>query len=274
MELPISDNGSTLFATPALTMEPGIPQTTLVASSWAISNWYTRGPLLYCVKKVISSPLKGGVRALPIWDDIFAIGEILSVFPPDGAISGTTGDSTIEILFGSESTLPQTDSIIFEQLFRVTKVHAPLQREETIEKQPRILVVEDEFISSKVAVRMLEKFGRCEYVADASEALVAFTVALEEGNRFDLVFLDIDLPDMDGQKLLRLLKKIEGGRHIKCSDSSKAIMLTGANDSKSILTSFKDGCEAYLVKPLDKAKLVETLSKLGFVQKDPPPPTP
>ena len=49
-------------------------------------------------------------------------------------------------------------------------------------------------------------------------------------------------------------------------DGVKVIMTTALGDSKNIMGSFSEGCEAYIVKPIRKQKLIEEMAKLGLAQ--------
>ena len=41
-------------------------------------------------------------------------------------------------------------------------------------------------------------------------------------------------------------------------------MITSMRDSDNILDAFREGCEAYIVKPVDRSKLFEEMDKLGL----------
>ena len=47
---------------------------------------------------------------------------------------------------------------------------------------------------------------------------------------------------------------------------SKIIMVTALDEFKEVSQSFRDQCDAYIVKPISKGKLVEELSKLGLFE--------
>jgi PAS domain S-box-containing protein len=69
----------------------------------------------------------------------------------------------------------------------------------------RVLVVEDNVINQKVAVRMLEKFGCCvDLAANGQEA-----VELTERLPYDLVFMDCEMPEMDGFEATRIIRRRE-----------------------------------------------------------------
>ncbi|MBA4369796.1 MAG: response regulator [Desulfobacterium sp.] len=129
----------------------------------------------------------------------------------------------------------------------------------------KILVVEDDFTSRKVMCGMLSPYGDCDVAVNGKEAVQAFSEALDQGKQYDLISLDIMMPEMDGQDALKAIRRIEQERDIIGSDSVKIIMTTALSDSKNLMQAFQEQCEAYIIKPVRKEKLLEQLHLLGLV---------
>ncbi len=129
----------------------------------------------------------------------------------------------------------------------------------------KILVVEDDFTSRKVICGMLQHYGNCDVAVNGKEAVMAFSEALDQGKKYDLICLDIMMPEMDGQDALKEIRRIERERNITGSDSVKIIMTTALSDSKNLMKAFQEQCEAYIVKPIRKEKLLEQLHLLELV---------
>ena len=130
----------------------------------------------------------------------------------------------------------------------------------------RILIVEDEPISRQVLAKMLKEFGECDWADNGESALDSFRKGLQEGRPYELICLDIMIPTLDGQAVLEAIRKEEAERGISGLAGVKIIMTTALGDAKNVLTSFKAGCEAYLTKPIEKRKLLETIHKLGLAE--------
>ncbi|MEI6388436.1 MAG: response regulator, partial [Spirochaetota bacterium] len=77
-------------------------------------------------------------------------------------------------------------------------------------KTLRMLVVEDEFLSRNLLIRMIQKYGTVDGAVDGSEAMSALKAAYEDGHPYDLVFLDIMMPGLDGIETCNQLRKIPG----------------------------------------------------------------
>ncbi len=126
----------------------------------------------------------------------------------------------------------------------------------------RILIIEDEIISRRLLKKNLNMIGACDEASSASEGLISFMMAMEEGKPYEIIFLDIMMPGMDGLNLLKILRGVEEEHNVGPDKLSKVVMVSGRKDSQAILGSFKSGCNGYLVKPIEPTKLNETLDNL------------
>ncbi|MFH1717313.1 MAG: response regulator [Planctomycetota bacterium] len=129
----------------------------------------------------------------------------------------------------------------------------------------KILIVEDDFICRKLLQMCLSEFGDCFIAVNGQEAVEAVGSAYDEGCPYDLICLDIRMPEMDGQEALGAIRQIEHERGIAGLDCVKVVMTTGLDDSTNIMGAFRTGCEAYIVKPVEKDKLLKKMEKLGLI---------
>ena len=128
----------------------------------------------------------------------------------------------------------------------------------------RILVVEDSFISRRLLCRFLEPFGEIDVAINGKEALQAAAHEVESGSPYDLICLDIIMPEMDGHEALKEIRKVESNAGIPVGMGSKVIMTTALEDHKSIREAFRHSADGYVVKPIEKKKLISTLQELGL----------
>jgi len=129
----------------------------------------------------------------------------------------------------------------------------------------KILIVEDDFASRKMLQKYLSPYGECDVVVDGQEALDAFSLALTEETPYDLICLDIMLPKIDGQDVLRQIRTIEKEKGIEGLDGVKIIMTTALGDTKNIMDAFKNQCEGYLQKPIERVRLIQEIRKLKLI---------
>jgi two-component system chemotaxis response regulator CheY len=128
----------------------------------------------------------------------------------------------------------------------------------------RALIAEDEFLGRKMLTAFLNTLFEIDVAVNGKEALEAFTLAHEEGRPYDLILMDIMMPEMDGLDALARIRALEQERKLR--PQVKVLMTTALDDAKTVIRSFHDGEAAgYLVKPLGKEKLFAELQKLGFV---------
>ncbi len=114
----------------------------------------------------------------------------------------------------------------------------------------------------------MTSYGECDAVEDGAEAVQAFTEALESGNRYDLICLDIMMPEMDGQEALKEIREIEKEFNIPHNLETKVMMTSALGDPSNVIEAYyKGGASIYLTKPLDVEKIREAMVDLGFLKK-------
>ena len=129
----------------------------------------------------------------------------------------------------------------------------------------RILIAEDDFVSRKVILKFLSEYGECDVTVDGMEAIDAFMMALEDGDPYDLICLDVMMPIMDGYQALKNIRDIEREHNIPEEEMVKIIMTTALNEQKNVKKAFELGCTVYCAKPIDMDKLKNTLEMIGLV---------
>ncbi|NLO18847.1 MAG: response regulator [Ignavibacteria bacterium] len=127
------------------------------------------------------------------------------------------------------------------------------------------LIIEDDYITSQVMQEILLAFGEADIAEDGFKGLELFTTALVENKKYDVIFLDIMMPELDGQEVLAQVRRIEEDYDIYGLDGVKIIMTTALDDFENIKTAFKNQCEGYIVKPIEKDKIVQKISDLDLI---------
>jgi DNA-binding NtrC family response regulator len=114
----------------------------------------------------------------------------------------------------------------------------------------RILVVDDEDALRMVLSSELE--GEGYKVASASDGAEAIDILKKD--EFDLILLDIKMPNVDGFEVLKFVKETH--------PNTKVIMLTGFADLKNAIESKKLGAEDFVSKPYDLVDLLTTVERV------------
>jgi two-component system chemotaxis response regulator CheY len=128
----------------------------------------------------------------------------------------------------------------------------------------RILVVEDDFISRRLLCRFLEGFGDCDVAINGQEALTAVEHAVQAGEQYDLICLDIMMPEMDGHESLKKIRQLEAENNTPVGQGAKIVMTTSLEDHQNIRSAFSSSADGYVLKPVEKRKLISTLKDLGL----------
>ncbi|MCJ8278352.1 MAG: sigma-54-dependent Fis family transcriptional regulator, partial [Bdellovibrionales bacterium] len=117
----------------------------------------------------------------------------------------------------------------------------------------KVLIADDEAELRKYIRHILETNleSNVEFVEVENGQQVVDTISKD--NSFDLILLDVKMPEMDG---------LEALSHIKASETNSfVVMITAHGNVRDAVSAIKDGAYDYLEKPLDKDKILEIFSK-------------
>lgn len=113
----------------------------------------------------------------------------------------------------------------------------------------KILIAEDDYTSRRFMQKFISKYGDCFMASDGLEAIQLYRESLECKEYFDLVVLDIMMPNIDGTSVLRMIRDLdaEEGRDRYITN---AVFLTALND-QGIVNMAKDMNVKIFNKPLN-----------------------
>ena len=139
----------------------------------------------------------------------------------------------------------------------------------------RILMVEDDPKDVELSLTALEDYNLANEVIvahDGEEALDYLycrgNFKMREGGNPAVMLLDLKLPKVDGLEVLQQIKSDQNLRMIP------VVVLTSSREEKDLVTSYKLGVNAYVVKPVDFHEFVNAIKELGMfwaIINEPPP---
>ncbi len=130
----------------------------------------------------------------------------------------------------------------------------------------KILIVDDDHLSQVALAATMSRFGACTCESNGRDGLARFEQALDAGEPFDLVFMDIQMPVMDGQTALAAIRDLERARKVPPGQEAKAVMVTCFDDIKNVSASFFRGqATCYFTKPIDMRRMVAELRQEGLI---------
>jgi two-component system chemotaxis response regulator CheY len=130
----------------------------------------------------------------------------------------------------------------------------------------KALIVDDDFYSRNMIHEILRPVAQCDIAVNGEEAIEAFRRNIDAGESYDLICLDLLMPELDGQQALREIRAIEKEHDITPQGEAKVIVTTMLDDEKETHDAFfLGGATSYLVKPIDEEKLMTEVKSLGLV---------
>ncbi len=162
-------------------------------------------------------------------------------------------------LMGGEITVESVPgkSSVFRFTVPLPEAEAPATLSVASLDDVRTLVVDDYAPNRRIFIGQLQAFGMIvEAVADGETALSRLREAADEGRPFELVVSDHNMPRMDGLTLTRAIKA-------EAPAISAAVVVVTSSGHRGDSTTYKEaGASGYLVKPVDRHTLRQTLASV------------
>jgi two-component system chemotaxis response regulator CheY len=131
----------------------------------------------------------------------------------------------------------------------------------------KCLIVEDDPTSSLVMEQMISLHGTFDVVVDGKAALVMFRQAHENKSPYDLILMDIMLPETNGLLATLAIRELETLMKIPLAQRVKVIMTTALDDPRTVMKSlYESDANSYLIKPIRLQKLEDVLRTLKLIQ--------
>lgn len=129
----------------------------------------------------------------------------------------------------------------------------------------KCLVVDDDLLGRELIAQYLQTVPVVDTAAGGQDAVQKFRAALEAGDPYELILLDIVMPDLDGIAAGKEIRKLERNMALAVDKQVKIVMLTALNTPQDVMQSMLSAqSSAYLVKPVEPEKVHKTIGQLGL----------
>ena len=141
-------------------------------------------------------------------------------------------------------------------------IEAPGQAEATAPARGlSILVAEDNEINALLMRSLLTRLGHHAVITtNGEEALESWLAAKSAGTPYDLVLMDIQMPQLDGIETTKRIRSLEAGQPGR---QTPILALTANTLVEDRYACFEAGMDGFLIKPLDREKLADALAGLA-----------
>jgi len=130
----------------------------------------------------------------------------------------------------------------------------------------KCLVVDDDRTSSLIAERLVSRHATCDVVVNGQEALNLFLRAHESKSPYDLILMDIMMPETNGLQAVLSIREKEAFMNIPLSQRVKVIMTSSLDNPLTVIKAlYESDANSYLTKPISGQMLANELKKLKLI---------
>ena len=130
----------------------------------------------------------------------------------------------------------------------------------------RALIVDDDFYSRSFLEYILAPYARCDAAVNGEDAIMVFKKALEEGEPYSVIFMDLLMPVIDGPKALNEIREIEKDYGLTSDTVCKIVITSVLEDGEDTHNAmYLGGATSFLQKPVDEHSIMAELRRLGCI---------
>jgi CheY-like chemotaxis protein len=241
----------------------GLPLSAPEAAAVGLAE--TLGQGIYRIEKLFKRGLdRETFTELPVMEDVRELGTLIAVHPGWEAYDQGPEEQVIRILFVSSRTAAELEEILFDPLItlkapRSLAPAAPAAPRDTL----RILIVEDDQTTGHLLQYILRQHGHCQVRETGEAALAAFREQWRLGEPYDLMVLDIFLPDSHGYDVLKEIRGFEEQRGIRSvAEHCQVLINTASTDLDEMRHMLELEPDGYLIKPINMDLIIGKLLDL------------
>jgi two-component system chemotaxis response regulator CheY len=106
------------------------------------------------------------------------------------------------------------------------------------------------------------KFGYCEEALHGMQALEMYADLLSYGDKYDIIFLDVLMPGINGIQTLKQIRLLEESYNLDVGNQAKIVITTAFSDEQTMHNARAEKCDDYLIKPFDMRQILQQVFKL------------
>ncbi len=129
----------------------------------------------------------------------------------------------------------------------------------------KILIVDDSAAIREELTAILAPFAECHTAVNGQEAVDLVKATQGQGKNFNLVLMDVIMPEKDGLTAVKEIREYEKEKGLSGENSLTIIIATTIKDpSRILIAQYECGADAYIAKPFTEKTVLQTLSNNGL----------
>jgi two-component system chemotaxis response regulator CheY len=129
----------------------------------------------------------------------------------------------------------------------------------------RILIVDDSASIREQFIAILAPLAECHVASNGQEAVDLIRKTQGKGKNFDLVIMDVIMPEKDGLTAVKEIREYEKAQGWSGKNTLTIVIATTIKDpSRILIAQYECGADAYIAKPFTEKTVLQTLRNNGL----------
>lgn len=229
----------------------------------AVEAGLAQGLSLFRLDKLFRRGLsQEAFASLPVLEDLQELGTLVAAYPDYETYAAGPDEQVVHFLFLTDRSEAALAEVLWDPLIPLeqgARAGGPAPAELPL----RFLVVEDDPTAGGLLSYILGQRGTCLLAETGAEALEALEVADGAGTPYDMVILDLFLPDVHGDEILRIIREQEARRGVRGAEGRSVVLInTASRDMHQLRQSLDLEPDGYLLKPIHVEALLQRVDQL------------
>ena len=129
----------------------------------------------------------------------------------------------------------------------------------------KVLIVDDSASMRESFIAILSALAECHIAVNGQEAVDRVKAIRGKGDYFDIIIMDIIMPEKDGLAAVKEIRRHEQEMGWHTDNSATIVIVTTITDpSRILMAQYECGADAYITKPFTEETVLQTLSNNGL----------
>lgn len=233
-----------------------------------IKHYESEGKKLWVLQKTFSTTLNDDQWArLPLFKNLAEVGALICYDPrPEDWNRQNSSTVLVSFLFCSAKNHEELNSIFYDPVLPAIIPNTISETAEIIQQKPssqlKILILEDDKLTLMLLTQIFARNYKISSYERGNEAWEEWLRASHAGEPYNVIILDLMIPDLSGFEVLKLIRDWENANNVDPKHRARVFVNSALDDKQSVEQASQYQADGYFFKPYSIDKIMSTLERI------------